>query len=459
MATVAGSTPVVANGELFTASTDGEVRAFGVPWAERPTPRPAAARLRAFSTPIRHVVVLYQENHSFDDALGALCIQDARCDGVSSGTASDGTSVPLTPEPDVVPSVDHSAAAQTTAIDGGRMDGFSKINGCTPPGYGCYAHFQPSQIPNLSALARSFVISDRTFELSAVPSWGAHLDLVSANLGGLTGDNPTASAGTTTGPGWGCDSEKMALWSDPQGSLQTVPSCVPRRDGSGPFAPTPVRWMPTIMDRLDRAGLSWRLYAAKPGGSGYIWSVCPSFAECIYGPQVDNASPMVQVVQDATRGRLPNLALVQPTQAVSQHNGDSMLAGDNWIGQVVNAIESGPEWRSTAVFITYDDCGCFYDHVAPPAGLGIRVPMVIVSPYAKARFTDSATASFASMLAYTEHIFGLATLSTVDGSAYDYSNSFDYRQRPLAPIPLRSHPIPASSRRWIRNHPPRRDVT
>ena len=84
-----------------------------------------------------------------------------------------------------------------------------------------------------------------------------------------------------------------------------------------------------------------------------------------------------------------------------------MAQGDNWIGSIVNAIEQGPQWTSTAIFITWDDCGCFYDHVPPPPGLGIRVPMLLVSPYAKAGYTDSAAASFASILAYTEHAFTL----------------------------------------------------
>ena len=84
-----------------------------------------------------------------------------------------------------------------------------------------------------------------------------------------------------------------------------------------------------------------------------------------------------------------------------------MAVGDNWIGQVVSAIETGPDWASTAIFLTWDDCGCFYDHVAPPTGLGIRVPMIMISPYVKAGTTDSNVASFASVLAFTETVFGL----------------------------------------------------
>jgi phospholipase C len=131
-----------------------------------------------------------------------------------------------------------------------------------------------------------------------------------------------------------------------------------------------------------------------------------------------------------------------------------MTVGDNWIGQVVGAIMNGPQWGSTAIFITWDDCGCFYDHVAPPPGLGIREPMVIVSPYAKPGFTDSNTASFASMLAFTEHTFGLPPLGIADATAYDYSASFDFGKAPLPPITLSRHKLPPGVERWLKTHPP-----
>jgi phospholipase C len=141
----------------------------------------------------------------------------------------------------------------------------------------------------------------------------------------------------------------------------------------------------------------------------------------------------------------------------SQHNQKSMLAGDNWIGRVVAAIQNGPDWASTAIFITYDDCGCFYDHVRPPRNpdgtrQGPRVPMVIVSPYAKPGSTDSTNATFASILAYTEHTFGLPALSANDAAAYDYANSFDYTQVPLSGGPLPYHPLPPSTVAYLQAH-------
>ena len=117
------------------------------------------------ASPIKHVVVIYQENHSFDNVLGKLCVVDSRCDGATSGKLKTGTTVTLSKAADLIPQVAHSANSHRTAIDGGKMDGFSLTTGCKQTdNYRCYSQYDPSQIPNLAALARAFVISDRTFE-------------------------------------------------------------------------------------------------------------------------------------------------------------------------------------------------------------------------------------------------------------------------------------------------------
>jgi phospholipase C len=346
----------------------------------------------------------------------------------------------------------HSGPAQTTAVHGGLMDHFDLIRGCTKStGYACYEQYQPAQIPNLAALARAYVISDRTFEEGANPSWGAHFVLATAQMDGFVGSNPKTGK-IPPGEGWGCDSYKDTPWQPPAGGPSLlVPACVPKPDGTGPYRPSPVQWVPTIMDRMDAAGLSWQIDAPRKGG----WDICPTFADCIYGPQAAHMRYSTQILSDASAGTLPNLSFVIPCCGNSQHNGgSSTLQGDNWIGQVVSALMHGPEWGSTAIFITYDDCGCFYDHVPPPQGLGVRVPMVIVSPWAKPGYTDSNVASFASMLAFTEHTFGLADLGGSDVSAYDYADSFDFAQKPLRPIRLSRHPLSPEEQAWLTAHPP-----
>jgi phospholipase C len=161
----------------------------------------------AAATPIQHVVIIYQENHSFDNVLGYWCVAQKRCNGSLRGKLPDGTTIALKQATDIVPDVPHTDAAQKTAVDSGKMDGFARIKGCTQAaGYACYSQYRPAQIPSLIALAHAFAVSDRTFTMDPVPSFGAHLELVAQTLDGFTGDNPHLVAGNPTGPGWGCDS-------------------------------------------------------------------------------------------------------------------------------------------------------------------------------------------------------------------------------------------------------------
>ena len=418
------------------------------------------------TTPIKHVVVVFQENHSFDEALGHLCVIDQRCDGVTSGKTHDGRTIPLAEAEDFVPRMGHGPNAQLIVVNGGTMDGWDLLYGCTEQrNYRCYRQYHApppggdgGSVPNLSALARRFVVHDRTFQNSFAASWVAHMSLVASQEVGFTGAQPKHAPGVGSGPGWGCDSRKDALWqASPQEEAINVPSCIPTRDGSGPYPyrPTPVQHVETIMDSMDAAGRSWRIYGAPTPDDGYYnQTICPTFAECLIGPQHSNVVITDQIYEDASTGQLPNLSIVIPRFEDSQHNLHSMLQGDNYIGRVVSDVMNGPDWQSTVVFVTWDDCGCFYDHVSPPPGLGLRIPMVIVSPYARAGYTDSNTASFSSILAYVERNFGLAPLYFTDAFAYDFTESLDYSQAPLSPIRLEQHPLSAKVLEQLRNAPP-----
>jgi phospholipase C len=432
---------------------------------------PSAAR--AGGTPITHIVIFFQENHSFDNELGPLCAAGTRamaCDGATTGKLPNGKTIPLSMATDVVPKGDNATKGQTLAIDGGKMDGFGRLGSCLRPTYTCYTAFQPSQIPNISALATSFAISDRTFELSPVPSWSGHSELVAPTLDGFTGDLPFYNTSQSPppprqGPGWGCDSNRDGLWRATASAVPTPePACIPdpsldpaRYPNGGAYRATPVQHVDTVMNRLDTAGLTWKFYATK-----YVWSICPTFADCLDTSQRSNVVPTDNFLTDAQNGTLPNFSVLLPSGGAaggtSQHNEASMAAGDNWIGQAISALEKGPDWSSTAVFITYDDFGGFYDHVPPPfAGAGIRVPMVIVSPYARPGFTDSNPATFASMLAFTEHTFGLAALNSADAGAYDYANAFNYSQAPLAATAMVQQPIPRAEQEYLAAHPAQAD--
>ena len=439
-------------------------------------------------SPIRHVVVIYLENHSFDNILGFWCDQHpSRCPGAgmpASVALSNGARVRPSTTPDVVPEVRHQTGDQAHAIDKGRMNGWWQIPGCGAPSYVCISGYQPSHIPNTTRLAQDFAISDATFSMQNSPSFFGHLYAIAASTDGFTGNNPPIAS--RPGNGWGCDSGKTTTWAaSPGAPLQRVPTCVPDPSLSGPrgrplanggaAAPTPVGHVRTILDRFNNAGLTWRIYGAnctaeavnaqgldtcKQANGQYVWSVCPSFAEYLYTAQCngrlnaagDGLVPDGKFTTDARGGNLPAFSLVTAGNfKTSEHNGASMTAGDNWLGHLVSAAENGPEWRSTAIFITWDDCGCFYDQVPPgsnPDGTtqGPRVPLIIVSPYARPGYTDTRATTFAGILAYTENTFGLAPLNVNDVRAYPFTNAFNYAQTPLRPAKMVTRPLPPAAR-------------
>jgi phospholipase C len=439
------------------------------------TPRIAAAATAVgFGRKIKHVVVIYQENHSFDETLGRLCEDlSGRCDGHTGPVRlKGGRVVAMRQSPDVVPNVWHDVHTQQTAMDGGAMDGWAQISGCHPNlRYACLTYYTPAQIPNLAALASKFVVSDRTFSMRDSPSWGGHVYAAAATQDHFTGDLPVPARGVHPRGGWGCDSNRVARWRDPKTHRVTLePSCIPARPGTldprrypfrGAFRTTRAAWVPTIFDRLDANHRSWKLYS-----TAYEWSICPSFAECRYGAQRHRVVTTHDFLTDVRANRLPSFSILLPNGpngGTSQHNGTSMRAGDNWIGKAVKTLMHSPDWSSTAVFITYDDCGCFYDHVPPgknPDGTiqGIRVPMVIVSPYARRGYTDSHPATFASILRFTEEAFGLDSLSVNDRRAYDYRDAFDFTARPIgARATLRQHSLSAATKKYLAAHPPTAD--
>jgi phospholipase C len=411
---------------------------------------------QAQSSPIQHVVIMDLENQSFDHLLGFWCQSNPRCgpgDAMpATVTLSDGSVVTPSVGPDLIPPEDHSVQGQLAAIDGGKMDGWQNepSGTCAGPGYTCVSGYTAAQVPNITSLAGAFAMNDRFFEFATQPSWIGHVYAVAGTTDGFSTNNPVTPPGGTAAPGWGCDSNKVAHWGPKLKSglgKYTVPSCIPdfglgsAFPNGGAYAPTPVLNVPTIMDRLDAAGLSWKIYGATktskpgPGGAynGYIWSVCPSFAECLDTGQDNNLVDSANFLTDAAAGNLPAFSLITAggsNVAGGCHNSFSITACDNYVGQVANAVMSSPEWSSTALIITWDDFGGFYDSQPPPgnnpdgSAAGIRLPLIAVSPFAVPASTDSTTATFASILAFVEQNFGLAPLEQNDASAYPLSAMF-----------------------------------
>ena len=382
-------------------------------------PRPARKRIQ---TPIQHVVILVKENRSFDHMFG----QFPGANGATTGLC--GTTVrPLYSAPDVVAhDVNHGHADSTKAINNGKMDGFCKI-GKGEDG-SSYQQFNATTIPGYWALAQQSALADNFFSSMSGPSFPNHLYLIAAQSGGVDSNPETQGS-------WGCDSPPEAF--------------VTGRNFLGiPFKSLPCFELRTLGDALTAAGLSWKSYVPEAGRDGANWNAfdaikhirCdPKAGSCgpgsPYGPQWAHIVPPEQFVKDAGAAtcQLPAVSWLTPDYPQSEHPVAAMSVGEAWTLTQVQAVTQGPCAATTAVFLTWDDFGGFYDHVAPPKqdwlGLGMRVPLIIVSPYT-IRGIYHEQSSFDSLLAFIEANWGLAPLTRRDARANDLMSAFNFAQAP-----------------------------
>jgi len=398
---------------------------------------------------IKHVVIVIQENRSVDDLFNGF----PGADTVTSGQTR-GSDVALRPvDLDYPADVDHQHAAFLSAYDGGRMNGWEQV--ATEPQQRSdfpYAFVPRAQVEPYWSMARSYTFADRMFQSNSGPSFPAHLYLI-AGQAGYVASNPNRLE--TTRFAWGCDSPQNAFVSllDHRG-----------REVGGTYPCFDFR---TLGDELDEHDLTWRYYAPSIESLGNIWSAYDAIRHIRYSAAWGNVvSPETRVLTDAQQGALPDVAWVVPTPGKSDHpfppsttQRDISVRGDygpEWVAAVVNAIGSGPDWRTSAIFVVWDDWGGWYDHVAPPKldrmGLGFRVPFIVISPWARRGYVSHVQHEFGSILKFTENAFALPRLGTTDVRADALSDCFDFDQRP-APferIPTKRHvPFPLSPLRHI----------
>ena len=212
---------------------------------------------------------------------------------------------------------------------------------------------------------------------------------------------------------------------------------------------------PTLADSLEAARVSWRYYAPVAGQQGYIWSALDAIRHIRLGPLWQTrVVPFEQFVKDASAGTLPAVSWLIPDFAVSEHPTVSAFAGttlsvsecvgENWTVQQINAVMQGPDWPTTAIVLTWDDFGGFYDHVPPPTvdrvGLGPRVPLIVISPYVRERRVSHTEYEFASVLQFIETLNKVKALSARDVEANSLLDMFDFSQTPAPPLilPLRN---------------------
>ena len=375
---------------------------------------------------IAHVVILIQENRSFDNLFATF----PGADGTRTGKAYPGRTVALVKHPLLDPhDVFHGHENYLTDYDQGRMDGFnlSSLVGGGQAGAWPYQFVDPADIAPYWQLAKRYVLADHLFMTQGSDSFTAHQDLIA----GGTQINPTYSLiNAPTGMPWGCDAPAGTVTSLISKSNQFL-------NGKGPF---PCVGYATLRDLLDRHGVSWRYYTPRPADP---WNAFDAIRAVRYGHdwKASVSSPQTNIIRDVGKGRLAAVSWVVPDADASDHPGTNVDYGPSWIGNVANAIGESAYWKSSAVIVVWDDWGGFYDHVAPPqlgyGGLGFRVPMIVISPYARKSYVSHTPYEFGSILRFVEDNWGLGRVGSTDVRATSIADAFDFTQAPLKYVPIK----------------------
>ena len=424
---------------------------------------------------IQHVIVIMQENRSFDEYFGTfpgangIPMQNGVPTACIPDPAKKGTCIRPYHDPGFLDfGGPHHAQDAISDINGGKMDGFlrtafaAKRRPCKSafdprctPGTGLpdvMGYKTGKDIPNYWAYAKDFVLQDAMFEPTASWSLPVHLFMVS---------------------GW---SAKCSIPGDPMSCTSNISEPDWNHLGTTPnpdYAWTDLTYL------LHNAGVSWAYYVSngtQPDcadggmvcapvkqnvGTPGIWNPLPYFDTVRQDGQEGNIQPVKDFYAAAAAGTLPAVSWVVPNGKNGEHPPASIAVGQAYVTGLVNAVMSSPDWSSTAIFLAWDDWGGFYDHVAPPVvdglGYGLRVPGIVISPYARQGFIDHQTLSFDAYLKFIEDDFlaGQRIDPATDGRPDprpdvrenasilgDLSADFDFSQTPLAPVILNPTPGP-----------------
>ena len=439
------------------------------------TPFPAAGLAK-----IQHVVVIMQENRSFDQYFGTypgadgLPRQNGQFTVCVPDPANGGCVRPYHDPNDRTGGGPHGSASASADINGGKMDGFvaqaeggkrrcadSVDHNCTNSvNTDVMGYNDAREIPNYWAYAQNYVLQDRMFQPNASWSFPQHLYLVSEWAAKCSKvDDPMSCATNIDAPGNTIGASAGKIYGDNQAARN--------------FAWTSLTYL------LYTHDVSWRYYVAEglqadcedgaavcPAkqqrvGTPDIWNPLPGFTDVRLDGQLSDVQTIDHFYSDVKAGNLPAVSWIAPNSVVSEHPPGLVSAGQTYVTTLIDTIMRSPAWSSTAIFLSWDDWGGFYDHVVPPmvdsAGYGLRVPGVVISPYARRGFIDHQTLSQDAYVKFIEDVFlgGARIDPKTDGrpdSRPDVRENdpalgnlvadFDFNQQPRAPLVLDPHPAP-----------------
>ena len=442
---------------------------------------------------IKHVIVIQQENRSFDSYFGTfpgaagIPMQNGRPSACVNDPATGACVAPFVDHADVNGGGPHSQVNATADVNGGSMDGFigqaeSGRKGClVPTDPACTNSATPdvmgyhtgSDIPNYWTYAKDFVLQDHMFEPNASWSLPSHLFLVSEWSAFCTQhDNPSSCVNALqTKP-----AERPPGSPTPYGGASGGPA-VTKRDRTSTSGQPIYAWT-DLTYLLHRSHVSWGYYVVsgnepdcqnpaaetcapirQSSNTPGIWNPLPWFDTVKADHQLGNIQSVKKFYAAAKAGTLPAVSWVVPSGAVSEHPPAPVSYGQSYVTSVINAVMKSPDWSSTAIFLAWDDWGGFYDHVVPPTvdqnGYGLRIPGIVISPYARQGYVDHQTLSFDAYDKFIEDDFlnGQRLNPASDGRPDprpdvrenkkvlgNLTNDFNFTQRPRAPVVLPVHP-------------------
>ncbi len=411
----------------------------------------------AQSSPIAHLVVIVQENRSFDNLFhcfsGTDCVKHGE-EKVKVGGKYVDKSVTLRQGGLIMKTdIGHCRFSYVTAYDGGKMDGFNlEPKGVCPRGSSgggptigttAYRYVNPKQIAPYWDMAKQYVLGDHMFQTQGSGSFSAHQDLI---RGGTFIDASDSLIDTPDGVPWGCDAPGNTV-------TDLLTTGLKFEEDEGPFPctskfPASGSSYKTLRDLLDAKGVGWKYYSPCFSGRKSCADKCTECAGALLnafdvispvrnGPEwgANVSMPQTNIFDDITKGRLHAVSWVIPTDNDSDHPGLPVDNGPSWVASVVNAIGESSYWNTTAIVVVWDDWGGLYDHVKPPfqdtqGGLGLRVPMIVISPYVPQGLVSHTQYEFGSILKYIENNWKLGSLGTTDKRATSIVDVFDYTQQP-----------------------------
>ena len=376
--------------------------------AAGPGSRPATAADPPPASPIEHVVVLMQENHTFDNYFGTFPGADGpppgTCMPIDPATPDLGCVAPYHLDSPRSADLAHSRTVGLRAVNGGAMDGFIAVqNERNLPGPVAMGYYDGRDLPFYWNLATEYILADRFFSSVQGSSEANHQYWVA-----------------------GCSSIGP----------------IPEEEGYS---------FPTIFDRLDAAGISWKFYVqnydptitfrnpqpVSPHGAQLVWVPLLSVGRFLDVPRLhDRIVDLSEYHEDLANGTLPAVSYIVPSGA-SEHPPGDVTLGHVFATSLVTALMRSSSWDASLFLITWDDWGGWYDHVEPPQvdadGYGFRVPALIVSPYARRGYIDSTTYDFTSVLKTIEENWGLEPLTARDATANGFLASLDLASAPRPP--------------------------